>query len=290
MDDVPSPARVGALLRWAAAQLRRSPTAMIDARALAKAAFRLDDAGLILCDGFVPEREPVDEFIAMVRRRAGEEPVAHIVGKREFWSLEIELAPGILVPRTDTEILIETILAKRDRRDPLRVLDLGCGSGAILCALLTEFRAAEGVGADIDPAAVETTMRNLRRLGLSHRSNAVESDWFSGLEGRFDIIVSNPPYIPIADRGFLPREVRDFENPLALFGGEDGLAAYRVILGGARNRLASDGLLALEIGWEQAESVNTMAAAAFPDAQIAVKNDLEGRNRGVFVDLRPSAH
>lgn len=290
MRDLPDPPRVDALVRWASAQLVNSPTALIDARALAKSAFHLDDAGLIVDGAMTPPQDRINAFVAMVARRMAHEPVAYIIGVREFWSLEFEMAPGVLVPRADSETIIEAVLARRDAKSSCKILDLGCGSGALLCALLSEFKCAEGIGVDINRAAVELSTRNIRRLGLATRACAIESDWMTNVEGRYDIIVANPPYIPASGRMGLPEEVRDYESPAALFGGNDGLDAYRAIMKTIGDRLADGGLVVFEFGHEQASLVNAIAGEKFPNARFSVENDLEGRPRALVVDLRACAH
>lgn len=290
MGERPDPPRIDALIRWAAGEFAGSPTPMIDARALAKAAFDLDDATLIAEGSRTADAAALEAFVAMVARRADDEPVAYIVGRREFWSLDFEIAPGILVPRSDSETLIDAVVKRRNRRAAASILDLGCGSGALLCALLSEFPNASGLGVDINPEAVNLTNSNIARLGFSSRARAEQNDWFDGIGARFDIIVSNPPYIRTGEREFLPREVRDFESPLALFAGPDGLAAYRTILEKAPARLTGDGLMVLECGKGQAEAVNEIATLAFPGAQFAVENDLAGRPRALVIDLRAAAH
>ena len=290
MRKLPDPPRIDALIRWAAAEFGASPTPMIDARALAKAAIGLDDAALIADGARTIGAEALARFVSMVARRAEGEPVAHIVGQREFWSLDLEVAPGILVPRADSETLIEAVIKRRGRHEVLKIIDLGCGSGALLCALLSEFPNARGIGVDINPDAVAVTSRNISRLGFSTRARAEEGDWFGGVERAFDIVIANPPYIRTTDRGSLPREVRDYESPLALFAGADGLDSYRSIFSSAPAHIAADGLLALEFGERQAGQVNEIATAAFPKARIAVENDLAGRPRALVIDLRPPAH
>lgn len=290
MPDRPVPPRLDALIRWAAAQFTSSPTPMIDARALAKAVFALDDAGLIVESDSVVDASAHTRFLAMVERRKHDEPIAHITGRREFWSLDIEVAPGILTPRTDSETLIEAAVQRRDARAPLRILDLGCGSGALICALLSVFPAAKGLGVDLNPDAVALTARNLHRLGFSDRASASAGNWVDGTAGEFDLIISNPPYIRTSDRATLPREVRDFESPLALFAGADGLDAYRAILKSAPSRLAAGGLTILEFGEGQAAAVNKLATNAFPAARIAVENDLSGRPRALVIDLAVTAN
>ncbi len=285
MRDCPDPPRLDALIRWAAAEFQDSPTPMIDARALAKSAFGLDEAGLIIAGGHVAAVAPLGRFVSMVARRANAEPVAHILGVREFWSLELEIEPGILVPRTDSEAVIEAIVSRRPAHAPLRILDLGCGSGALLCALMNEFPHAEGLGVDKDPNASALTARNLSRLGFANRARAEQGCWFGPVVGSFDVIVSNPPYIRSIDRDKLPREVRDFESPLALFAGEDGLDAYRKIAAGAPRHLVLEGLMVLEFGEGQGGSVNQIIREALPHAKFAVEPDLAGRPRVLVVDL-----
>lgn len=290
MSDAPHSATLGALVRWGASRLPASPTPMLDARVLAKAAFALDDAALIAAGDEAPAQDDACRYAAMIERRGRDEPVAHIIGRREFWSLEIEVKPGILVPRADSETLIEAVVRRRARGAPLSIIDLGCGSGALLCALLGEFPAATGLGVDIDPEAAALTERNLQRLGFSGRARAVRGNWFDGIDARFDVLISNPPYIRTADRDALSREVRDFESATALFAGVDGLDALRAILSAAPARLASAGLAVLEFGAGQAQAVNEIAMAAFPAAQIALENDLSGRRRAAIIDLCPAAH
>ncbi len=274
-----------AAIRGGARRLSSSPTAMLDARVLAKAAFRLDDVRLITDGGRAVAAGARAVFDAMIDRRANGEPVAHIIGRREFWSLDIEVAPRILVPRADSEALIEAVVRRRDEEAPLAILDLGCGSGALLCALLASFPNATGLGVDINQDAVALTARNLDRLGLAARSAFLESDWFDAVDARFDVIVSNPPYVRTGDRDILPREVRDFEDARALFAGADGLDAYRAILAEAPARVAPGGLVVLELGDGQAGPVNEIARTAFPKASTAVVADMAGRPRAFVIDL-----
>ena len=219
-------------------------------------------------------------------RRAAGEPLSRIIGKREFWGLSLAISPHVLDPRPETETIVEAALSiLSDRReDPLRILDLGVGSGALLCALLTEFGSARGVGVDISADAADVARGNLQACGLSLRSGIRVGDWTSGLEGRFDLIVSNPPYIPTADLARLPREVRDFDPWLALDGGIDGLAAYRRILPEARRLLAPGGWLLTELGAGQATDVSAVAnACGFTD--VRTYQDLAGVDR--LVAARP---
>ena len=217
--------------------------------------------------------------------RAGE-PLSRIVGKREFWGLSFAITPHVLDPRPETETIVEAALSiLSDRReDQLRILDLGVGSGALLCALLTEFGAARGLGVDISADAADVARGNLQACGLSLRAEIRVGDWTSGFEGRFDLIVSNPPYIPTADLAGLPREVRDFDPSLALDGGIDGLAAYRRILPDSKRLLAPGGWLLAELGLGQAAKVTTIAKQCGFTA-VTTYQDLAGVDR--VVAMRP---
>ncbi len=215
-------------------------------------------------------------------RRAAGEPLSRIVGKREFWGLPLTISPQVLDPRPETETIVEAAIGiLSDRRDEqLHILDLGVGSGALLCALLTEFANARGVGLDISAGAADVALGNLDTCGLSKRAEIRIGDWTSGLEGRFDLIVSNPPYIPTNDLQRLPREVRNFDPWLALDGGFDGLAAYRRILPGSRSLLAPGGWLLAEFGAGQAAKVAAIAKLhGFTD--ITSYRDLAGLDRVV---------
>ena len=221
----------------------------------------------------------IQEFVA---RRAGGEPLSRIVGKREFWGLSFAITSHVLDPRPETETIVEAALSiLSDRReDQLSILDLGVGSGALLCALLTEFGAARGVGVDISSDAADVARGNLQACGLSQRAEIRTGDWTTCLEGRFDLIVSNPPYISTDDITGLPREVRDFDPWLALDGGIDGLAAYRRILTGSRRILAPGGWFLVEVGVDQATDVRAIAnQCGFTD--IGTYLDLAGAYRVV---------
>ncbi|NWG93260.1 MAG: peptide chain release factor N(5)-glutamine methyltransferase [Parvularculaceae bacterium] len=276
---------IDAAIRRAAAALEASSTPALDARVLAKAAFGLDDATLIAQGDRIAAPEALARYGDMIARRAAGEPVAHIVGRREFWSLDIEVAPPILVPRADSETIVEAVVRRRAPGAPLKILDLGCGSGALLCALLAAFPKAVGVGVDVNPEAVALTSRNLLRLGFGLRSSVKICDWFAAVDGRFDVIVSNPPYIRTVDRDILPREVRDFEDPGALFSGEDGLDAHRLLMADAPRHIAPGGLFVVEFGEGQLPAINDLARRAFPGAEGKAENDLSGRPRAFVIDL-----
>lgn len=272
-------------LRAAAARLDRSETPLLDARVLAKHALGLDDAGLILA-GDRPlgtdERAKVD---ALVDRRAAGEPVAHIVGEKEFYGLTFRTAPGVLTPRPDSETLVEAVLARRDHKARLRILDLGTGTGCLLCTLLTLFPDASGVGVDINPAAARLARENAAALGLAGRASILIGDWTAALTGAFDVIVSNPPYIREDEFGGLARDIRDFEDRRAFVAGPDGLSGYRRILAAAPGLIGSGGLTVLELGIGQADAVSALAEAAFPGAGVSIDRDLAGRERALTIDL-----
>lgn len=206
-------------------------------------------------------REPVGpaeiaRVDALVARRAGREPASQILGWREFWSLRFAVTPDVLTPRPDTETVIEATLAVLpDRSAPLRLLDLGTGSGCLALALLSELPSAQAVAVDASPAALAVARGNAESLGLAGRIDLQCGDWTRGLEGRFDVVVSNPPYIPQPDLAFLEPEVRRHEPALALDGGPDGLAAYRAILDDLGRLVDDRTVVAFEVGAGQADDV-----------------------------------
>ena len=192
----------------------------------------------------------------LVARRAAREPLAYILGSREFWSLPFRVTPATLVPRPDSETLIEAALAHvGDRHRPLRILDLGTGSGCLLLALLSELPAAWGVGVDLSAAALDVARGNAGVLGLADRSDWVRGNWCDGICGTFDVIVSNPPYVAEAELSRLAPEVARFEPRLALGGGSDGLACLRAIIPGLARCGTPDSVFVIEVGAGQAPAV-----------------------------------
>ena len=213
-------------------------------------------------DRVITEDE-AERLAAVLRRALAHEPLSRIAGRREFWGIEFELAPDTLDPRPETETLIEAVLARLpDRARRYRVLDFGAGTGCLLLALLSEYPAASGLGIDRAPGAVETARRNAARLGLASRARFEIGDWGKRVCGHFDAIVANPPYIESAEMARLPREVRDYDPPLALDGGADGLDAYRTITGDLPRLLAPGGVFACEVGAGQENAVAGIIAAA----------------------------
>lgn len=274
-------ATVGRSLETAARRLRAAGIegARRDARLLLAAALDLDPAAVMawperrLAPG---ERARID---ALVARRAAREPVSRILGRREFWSLDIAVSAATLDPRPDSEALVAAMLARLpDRSAPLEILDLGTGTGCLLLALLSELPAARGLGTDICPEALVTARGNAERLGLARRAAFVADSWGQGLAGSWQAIVSNPPYIKDRDIAALAPEVAEYDPRAALSGGADGLEAYRALIPQATRLLAPDGLLGLEIGHDQQSAVEDLLAGngLRPEARI---RDLAGIER-----------
>jgi release factor glutamine methyltransferase len=237
----------------------------LDARLLIAHALGCDHTALLAGGQRLLDTAEETTIAALAERRLAHEPVARIIGAKEFWSLEFRLDAATLVPRPETETLVEAALAVVDRHGSrarsLRIADLGTGSGAILLALLSELSNAAGVGCDIDRRATLTARDNARRLSQDRALFAV-SDMTAALRGPFDLIVSNPPYIASGDIAALAPEVRLFDPRLALDGGADGLDFYRAIAATAPPLLAPDGAVVVEIGIGQAEPVAALFAAA----------------------------
>jgi release factor glutamine methyltransferase len=240
----------------------------------------------------VDPREPLGPAAPRVRevaaRRAAGEPLSRIVGRREFWGLSLAISSQVLDPRPETETIVEAALSiLNDRRDePLRILDLGVGSGALLCSLLIEFMNASGLGMDLSADAANLTLSNLQACGLAERAEIQVGDWATALDGPFDLIVSNPPYIPTSDLPGLPREVRDFDPWVALDGGFDGLAAYRRIMSESRFLLARRAWLLVEFGARQAGDVAAIAKQRGFTYTMTYK-DFSGIDRVMAAALEP---
>lgn len=259
-----------------------------DARILLARAAALTDAGLIAKRDQTPSDDARKRFEDMLVRRLLREPVARILGSKEFWSLEFALSPDTLVPRPDTETIVEVALKLFPERDgELTMLDLGTGSGAILAALLRERPRAFGIAVDRNEAALQVARRNFRALGVGDRAVCVCADWLDPIGMRFDLIVSNPPYVASDELALLSPEVRENDPRLALDGGADGLDAYRVIVPALERGLVEGGYAVLELGQGQEPALRRIAEAvpALEACGIAA-NDLAGIGRAFIVRRR----
>lgn len=270
-------------------RLSRIDSPEADARALLGAALRLERVQLIAQSDRILETREASAASTLAGRRIRHEPVARILGRKEFWSLPLAVTPDVLVPRPETETLVEAALDEIDRAgtraESLYLLDIGTGSGALALALLQELVKARAVGTDRSPAAASVARMNAQRLGLSSRCAFVVCDIADALTGHVDLIVSNPPYIPRAGIPALDPEVRDYDPRLALDGGTDGLDAYRAIAEAAPKLLARGGCLVLELGFGQAEAVGSIAIAAGLTV-TGIRPDLAGIPRALVAKMR----
>jgi release factor glutamine methyltransferase len=259
-------------LASAAARFAFSATPRLDAELLLAHALGITRERLLLD----PPTAVPDSFWPLVERRAAQEPVAYIVGRRAFWTIELAVGPGVLVPRADSETLIEAAVAHFAGTDgPGTILDLGTGPGTLLLAALAEWPTARGVGVDASDAALDYARRNAADLGLVERVTLSRGDWTAGLEGRFDLILCNPPYIGTDEA--LPPEVAAYEPAEALFAGADGLDDYRTLAPLIAAHLAPGGCACIEIGHTQAAAVTALLEAA--GLGVALRQDLGGRDR-----------
>lgn len=277
-------APVGELLRAAAARLGEAgiEAAPREARLLLAHALGLDASGLLAL-GRHALVDP-DRFEVLVARRGSREPLAFLTGRQGFWTLDLAVSAATLIPRADSETLIEALLAARSDHGRIgRLLDLGTGTGCLLLAALSEYQAAWGVGVDLSPAACRLAADNASSNGLARRSAFVCADWGAPVAGRFDVVLSNPPYIPATDLSTLMPEVGGHEPRRALDGGADGLAAYRQLMPVLAERLEPGGLGVLEVGIGQADEVVALGLSAGLRA-AGVRSDLGGVPRAVLLE------
>ena len=250
------------LLRWMTGYFAEKgiDNPRLDAELLLAHQLGLDRVGLYLNYDRPLTTTELAAIRPLVKRRGQREPLQYLLGSSEFWSLQLQVTPAVLVPRADTEVLVAEAL-KRCATDGV-MLDVGTGSGAILISLLKELPGWQGVGMDISPAALDIARYNLAAHGLEKRGQLLERDLATLPERRFDLIVSNPPYIPTAQWDELMPEVRDYEPALALLGGTDGLDCYRRLTAQAHACLHPGGWLLVEIGADQGDAVTALFAAA----------------------------
>jgi len=259
-------------------------SASLDARLLLEHVMGVTREQLLMGMDMALTEEQEREYKQLIELRANHKPVAQILGRREFWGMDFAVNENTLDPRPGSETVIESILERvADRSAPLRILDLGTGTGCLLLTLLRELPAAKGVAVDMCPKALQVASENAATLGLSERVEFVRSDWCEQLSGQFDIIVSNPPYIPTETIATLAPEVCRYEPMLALDGGADGLDCYRTIMRSLPQLLASDGFAALEIGVGQQRSLETIALESGLKV-AATKKDLGGIVRALIIN------
>lgn len=260
----------------------------LDARLLAASVMGIDVARLFSHPEMLLTEAQSKVLEALTQRRLSHEPVSRILGFREFWSLEFQIDESTLDPRPDSETLIEAVLERiPDHAAPLSILDMGTGSGCLVLALLSELTAATGVGIDISAQALEMAAHNAKNLGLDKRVQFAKSNWFKEKPfdhaKRFDVIISNPPYISDDDILKLEPDVRSFDPIEALSGGQDGLRAYRELLADMARYRSSSGIIALEIGWKQAAAVEQIGASCGLKTKAIVK-DIADRDRVLILE------
>lgn len=266
MAEADLPSTLGPLLRHVRRVLEAAGVAeaALDARLIVEHATGATRTDLLLSPGRAVTPEGARAAAVMLARRLAGEPVFRILGHREFHGLRLALSPGTLEPRPDTEALVDLALphvrAMAARHGACRILDLGTGTGAVALALLKEEPLATALATDISQDALATAAANADMTGMATRFRTVRSDWFEAVEGRFHLVVSNPPYIASNEVELLAREVREHDPRAALDGGPDGLDAYRAIAAGAERHLEADGMVAVEIGIGQAHAVEAIFA------------------------------
>jgi release factor glutamine methyltransferase len=257
----------------------------LDARLLAERVLGWDAARL-LTRGDEPEPAGfAHAYDALVVRRAAREPMAYLLGRREFWGLEFDVTPAVLIPRPETELIVEVALATfPEAQATIDIADIGTGSGCLAVTLAHERRAAHIVATDVSPAALDVARRNAAQHAVASRVELIETDLLNGIDRTFDLIVSNPPYVPERDRATLPPEVREHEPSAALFGGSDGLAVVRRLAQHAAPRLKPGGVLIFEFGFGQADSVKEIVSRAPGLGLLDVRSDLQGIPRVAIIE------
>jgi release factor glutamine methyltransferase len=253
-------------------------TPELDARLLVEAAMGMTHADLLTKADQKITTAQENALEAMTLRRLQREPVSRILGMRSFWKADFKISPATLDPRADSETLIEAVLTHVDKESPLRILDLGTGTGCLLLSLLQELPQATGTGIDISAEAIGIAQQNAEALGLSNRSNFMTKNWKEMTAKPFDIVISNPPYIPLPEIAGLAPEVREYDPLSALSGGADGLDCYRDIAALLPRLLAPGGMVFFEIGATQAASVKRIVGKAGL-SMLQTLTDLAGQDR-----------
>ena len=258
-----------------------SETPRLDAELLMADALGIDRGTMLL--GRMRDDVPPG-FAARLARRLNHEPVAYIIGKQDFWTLTLSVSPAVLIPRADSETLIEAAIAAFPQRAPARILDLGTGSGALLLSALAHWPQAHGIGVDASEPALAIAKDNALSCGLSDRARMLHTDWCTSgwqeaLAGPFDLVLANPPYVETD--AALARQVSEHEPHSALFAGSDGLDDYRILIPALHVLLAQDGVAVFEIGATQRSAVSALATAAGYD--VDCRQDLAGHDRALIL-------
>ena len=284
------PPEINALVADARRRLRtagiQSDEAALDARLLAQHVLGWSAARLLTHGDEPASSQFQTEYESLVRRRAAREPLAYVTGVREFWNLDIEVTPAVLVPRPETEMLIEAALEHFERDQALQIADICTGSACVVIGLGREFPRASLVASDISASALAVARRNISRHELESRIQCVRTDLLDDLPGPFDLIVANPPYVPTGDAAELQPEVRQFEPPRALFGGPDGLQIVTRLIAQAPASLGADGLFIFEFGVGQLDAVERAIARTPSLKLLDVKHDLQDIPRTAVVRRR----
>jgi len=277
VTDTGNRVTIRAAIAAAAARFGFSETSRLDAELLMAHALGTSREAMLLARMNDPAP---DGFAALVERRVAHEPVAYITGIRDFWTISLAVGPGVLIPRADSETLLEAAVDHfRGTPGPATILDLGTGPGTLLFAALAEWPGARGLGIDASEQALEFAALNARRLGLEGRARLERGDWFAGRDARFDLVLCNPPYVETDAP--LSAEVRDWEPAAALFAGAEGLDDYRRLAPQIATALVPGGLACVEIGAEQAAAVGALFREA--GLRVSTRHDLAGRQRCVVV-------
>lgn len=280
-------ATVAQMISWAVKELESSSeTPMLDARVILAHVLGKDSVYVMTERDVVLPRAHEWVYREAIEKRKKGTPIAYITGMKEFMGMDFRVSESVLIPRADTEVLVEKAIEILKCRKEAKVLDLCCGSGAIGLSIAKFIEGAHVVLADISKEAIGVSRENAVLLGLDGRVDFVVSDLFEGISGSFDLIASNPPYISGKDMETLPKDVADYEPHGALYGGEDGLDFYRKITENAISRLNKDGVLIFEIGYDQGDEVmDIMKRNGFKGIELL--RDLSGRPRVVFGELVP---
>jgi release factor glutamine methyltransferase len=271
-------------LRWAVLKLQQEKieSASLDSRILLEYVLGVSREQLLFALDQPMSAEQYARFEMLVEKRAQRQPIAQLIGKREFWGMNFVVNEHTLDPRPDSEALVEYVLERvENRADIFKVLDLGTGTGCLLLSILSELPSARGLGVDYSENALQVAKENAMALGLAGRTQFMCGDWCEKIDGEFDIIISNPPYIPTQVIPTLDPEVSQFEPKLALDGGEDGFACYRKIMKKLPKILAKNGFAAFELGMGQQKELTALAGENGLEA-VGVRNDLSGIARCII--------